>query len=126
MVIPCACVQVLRLKGGALGLFFILTSFKIIEKFKSMRYAQVPGYNPSFPVKYGNMYRDYSMTTSSFSDPFNLSKTEDSSKCGYVVSYNGKDEPKYQMNNPAYMREVSRSFSDSIPEVVLNKRPFQA
>ena len=35
-------------------------------------------------------------------------------------------EPKYQMNNPAYMREVSRSFSDNIPEVVLNKRPFQA
>ena len=66
------------------------------------------------------------MTTSSFSDPFNSSKKEDSSKCGYVVSYNGKDEPKYQMNNPAYMREVSRSFSDNIPEVVLNKRPFQA
>ena len=91
-----------------------------------MRYAQVPKYNPSFPVKYGNMYRDYSMTTPSFSDPFNSSKKEDSSKCGYVVSYNGKDEPKYQMNNPAYMREVSRSFSDNIPEVVLNKRPFQA
>ena len=29
MVIPCACVQVLRLKGGALGLFFILTKIKI-------------------------------------------------------------------------------------------------
>ena len=37
--------------------------------------------------------------------------------------------PKYldiKMNNAAYMREVSRSFSDNIPEVVLNKRPFQA
>ena len=40
-----------------------------------MRYAQVPGYNPSFPVKYGNMYRDYSMTTPSFSDPFNSFNT---------------------------------------------------
>ena len=29
MVIPCACVQVIRLKGGALGLFFILSCFKI-------------------------------------------------------------------------------------------------
>ena len=36
MVIPCACVQVLRLKGGALGLFFILTSFKIERNIVNM------------------------------------------------------------------------------------------
>ena len=90
-----------------------------------MRFAQVPGYNPSFPVKYENMYKDYTMTTPSFSDPFNSSKKEDSSKCGYVVSYTGQDDPKYQMNNPAYMRDVSRSNSDNFPEIILNNRPIQ-
>ena len=29
------------------------------------------------------------------------------------------------MNNPHYMREVSRSYSDSIPPVILNKEPIQ-
>ena len=29
------------------------------------------------------------------------------------------------MNNPHYMREVSRLHSDSIPPVILNKEPIQ-
>ena len=35
------------------------------------------------------------------------------------------DLPKFEMNNPHYMREVSRSYSDSIPPVILNKEPIQ-
>lgn len=91
-----------------------------------MRFAQVPGYDSSYPVVYKNMYNDYEMRTAGFSDPFNPSREETSSKCNYVVSYTGEEDPRYQMNNPAYMREVSRSASDNIPPVILNKRPVQA
>ena len=66
-----------------------------------MRFASIPGYYPSFPVKYSNMYNDF------------------------VVSYIGRNEPKFEMNNPHYMREVSRSYSDKIPPVILNKEPIQ-
>jgi len=90
-----------------------------------MRFAAVPGYSPSFPVTYENMYRDYSLTTSSFSDPFNNKRKEEHNKCGFVVAYNGEDDPRFQLNNPAYMREVTRSRADNIPPVVLNKRPSQ-
>jgi hypothetical protein len=90
-----------------------------------MRFAAVPGYSQSFPVTYQNMYQDYSLQTAGFSDPFNAVRRESENKCGYVVAYNGTDDPHYQMNNPAYMREVSRSYSDSIPPVILNKRPIQ-
>ena len=91
-----------------------------------MRFAQVPGYSQSFPVLYRNMYNDYRMSTAGFSDPFNTAKQENHDKCQFVVSYTGKEDPRYQLNNPAYMREVSRSYSDSIPPVILNKRPVQA
>jgi hypothetical protein len=90
-----------------------------------MRFAAVPGYSQSFPVTYQNMYQDYSFQTAGLSDPFNIGRKESESKCDYVVAYNGIDEPRYQMNNPAYMREVTRSYSDSIPPVILNKRPIQ-
>jgi len=42
------------------------------------------------------------------------------------VSYTGEDDPRFQLNNPAYMREVTRSHADNIPPVILNKRPIQA
>lgn len=90
-----------------------------------MRFAAVPGYYPSFPVTYENMYRDHTLQTAGFSDPFNPLRREEKNRCGYVVGYNGSDDPRYQMNNPAYMREVSRSHSDNIPPVILNKRPIQ-
>lgn len=90
-----------------------------------MRFAAVPGYSPSFPVTYENMYRDYSLTTAGFSDPFNGARQEKHSKCGFVVAYNGQDDPRFQLNNPAYMREVVRSSTDNIPPVILNKRPSQ-
>lgn len=91
-----------------------------------MRFAQVPGYSQSFPVLYRNMYNDYQMSTAGFSDPFNTAKQENHDKCQFVVSYTGEEDPRYQLNNPAYMKEVSRSHSDSIPPVILNKRPVQA
>ena len=91
-----------------------------------MRFAQVPGYSQSFPVLYRNMYNDYQMQTAGFSDPFNMAKTEQHTPCNFVVSYTGENDPRYQLNNPAYMREVSRSHSDNIPLVVLNKSPIQA
>jgi hypothetical protein len=90
-----------------------------------MRFAAVPGYSPSYPVTYENMYRDYSMETAGFSDPFNPRRKEKHSPCDFVVSYNGTDDPRYQLNNPAYMREVSRSASDYVPPVILNRRPIQ-
>ena len=71
------------------------------------------------------MYNDYSMTTAGLADPFQPQKKEKSDKCNFVVSYIGKNEPKFEMNNPHYMREVSRSYSDSIPPVILNKEPIQ-
>lgn len=91
-----------------------------------MRFAAVPGYSQSFPVLYQNMYNDYQMQTAGFSDPFNRVKSEQHTPCNFVVSYTGENDPRYQLNNPAYMREVSRSHSDSIPPVVLNKKPIQA
>ena len=90
-----------------------------------MRFAAVPGYSPSFPVTYENMYRDYSLTTPGFSYPFNGKREEKHSKCGFVVAYNGEDDPRFQLNNPAYMREVMRSSIDSVPPVIINKRPSQ-
>jgi len=90
-----------------------------------MRFAAVPGYYPSFPVTYQNMYQDYQLTTPNFSDPFSANRQEVENRCGYVVGYNGSNDPRYQMNNPAYMREVDRSHSDSIPPVILNKKPVQ-
>ena len=90
-----------------------------------MRYAQVPGYSQSLPVRYVNMYNAYSMETSSFSDPFNSKKKEKSSPCNFVVSYTGEKDPRFEMNNPAYMREVTRSHADNIPDVILNKKPIQ-
>jgi len=90
-----------------------------------MRLAAVPGYSPSLPVTYENMYRDYALTTAKFADPFQPQQKEASSKCSYVVGYNGSNDPRFQLNNPAYMREVDRSHTDNIPSVVLNKRPIQ-
>ena len=89
-----------------------------------MRFAG-SGYYPSFPVQYSNMYNDYSMTTAGLADPFQPQKKEKADKCNFVVSYIVKNEPKFEMNNPHYMREVSRSYSDSIPPVILNKEPIQ-
>tara|TARA_X000001382_G_scaffold20311_1_gene12385 strand:- start:8893 stop:9183 length:291 start_codon:yes stop_codon:yes gene_type:complete len=91
-----------------------------------MRFAAVPGYSQSFPVTYRNMYNDYQMQTAGFSDPFNMTRKEQHSPCDFVVSYTGEDDPRFQLNNPAYMREVTRSHADNIPPVILNKRPIQA
>ena len=59
-----------------------------------MRLAAVPGYYPSFPVKYSNMYNDYSMTTSGLADPFQPQKKEKADKCKFVVSYIGRNDTK--------------------------------
>lgn len=90
-----------------------------------MRFAAVPGYAPGFPVTYNNMYNDYQMTTAGFGDPFSPSKTEKHTPCDLVVSYTGQNDPRYQLNNPAYMREVMRSHSDNIPMVINNRNPIQ-
>jgi hypothetical protein len=90
-----------------------------------MRIAAVPGYSAGFPVTYRNMYNDYQMTTAGFGDPFSPSKAEQHTPCNLVVSYTGQNDPKYQLNNPAYMREVMRSYSDSMPQVVNNRKPVQ-
>ena len=90
-----------------------------------MRFAQVPGYAPSFPVKYGNLYGDGSITTAGFSDPFNMQRKEQTMHCPYVVAYNGIEEPRFQLNNPAYMREVDRSHSDPVPPVNLARNSQQ-
>lgn len=90
-----------------------------------MRFAAVPGYSHGFPVTYGNMYNDYRLITAGFSDPFNMSRSESHQPCNYVVAYNGSNEPRFQLNNPSYMREVDRSHSDSIPPVILNRKPVQ-
>jgi hypothetical protein len=90
-----------------------------------MRFAAVPGYDPSFPVTYGNLYGDGSMTTAGFSDPFHMNRTEKHIQCPHVVAYNGIEEPRFQLNNPAYYREVIRSHSDSVPPVALSRNPLQ-
>ena len=90
-----------------------------------MRFAAVPRYSQSFPVKYGNLYGDGNMTTAGFSDPFNMARTEQHMTCPYVVAYNGIEEPRFQLNNPAYMREVDRSHSDPVPPVALSRNPSQ-
>jgi hypothetical protein len=91
-----------------------------------VRFAAVPGYNPSFPVEYGNLYGDGSLTTAGFSDPFNLKRTEEYINCPHVVAYNGIEEPRFQLNNPAYYREVIRSHSDPVPPVALSRNPTQS
>ena len=90
-----------------------------------MRFAAVPGYYPSFPVTYRNLYGDGSMTTSGFSDPFNMGKTEKHVTCPHVIAYNGIEEPRFQLNNPAYYREVIRSHADPVPSVALSRNPQQ-
>jgi len=91
-----------------------------------MRFAAVPGYYPSFPVTYGNLYGDGSMTTAGFSDPFNMKRSEKHQTCPHVVAYNGIEEPRFQLNNPAYYREVIRSHADPVPPVELSRNPVQS
>ena len=90
-----------------------------------MRFASVPGYSQSFPVTYGNLYGDGSMTTAGFSDPFNMQRVEKHQNCPHVVAYNGIEEPRFQLNNPAYYREVIRSHADPVPPVALGKNSPQ-
>jgi hypothetical protein len=90
-----------------------------------MRFAQVTGYTPSFPVTYQNMYGDGSMVTAGFADPFHMQRREEHSHCPYVVAYNGVEEPRYQLNNPAYIKEVVRSHSDPLPLVALSRNSPQ-
>jgi hypothetical protein len=90
-----------------------------------MRFAQPPGYSPSFPVTYGNLYGDGNITTAGFSDPFNMKRVDKVQHCPYVVAYNGIEKPQFQLNNPAYMREVDRSHSDPLPPVELSRNPTQ-
>lgn len=90
-----------------------------------MRFAQALGYEPSFPVTYGNLYGDGSITTSGFSDPFNMKRNVQTMHCPYVVAYNGIEKPQFQLNNPAYMREVDRSHSDPLPFVDLARNSQQ-
>ena len=71
------------------------------------------------------MYNDYSMTTAGLADPFSPQKKEESNKCDFVVSYIGRNEPRFEMNNPHYMREVSRSYSDKIPLLFLIKSQYK-
>ena len=72
------------------------------------------------------MYNDYQLLTAGFSDPFNMKRAEKHTPCDLVVSYTGENDPRYQLNNPAYMREATRSYADSMPGVVVNKQPVQA
>ena len=90
-----------------------------------MRFALVPGYSPSFPVTYQNMYGDGKIVTAGFSDPFNMTQVEQETRCPYVVAYNGIEEPRFQLNNPAYYREVVRSHSDPLPPVALSNHSTQ-
>lgn len=90
-----------------------------------MRFAQVPGFDHSFPVRYGNMYGDGSITTAGFSDPFNMARVDEHTYCPHVVAYNGIEEPRFQLNNPAYYREVIRSHADPLPPVALSRNPLQ-
>ena len=90
-----------------------------------MRFAQALGYEPSFPVTYGNLYGDGSITTSGFSDPFNMKRNVQTMHCPYVVAYNGIEKPQFQLNNPAYMREVDRSHYDPLPFVDLARNSQQ-
>lgn len=89
-----------------------------------MRFAGT-GFDPSFPVRYGNMYGDGSILTAGFSDPFNMNRVDHHMHCPYVVAYNGIEEPRFQLNNPAYYREVVRSHSDPLPPVALSRNPLQ-
>lgn len=90
-----------------------------------MRFALVPGYDPSFPVTYQNMYGDGKMVTAGFSDPFHMQRHEEHTYCPYVVAYNGIEEPRFQLNNPAYVREVVRSHVDPLPPVALSRNSPQ-
>ena len=45
--------------------------------------------------------------------------------CPYVVAYNGIEKPQFQLNNPAYMKEVARSHSDPLPSVELARNSQQ-
>ena len=72
------------------------------------------------------MYNVYQLLTAGFSDPFNMKRSEKHTPCNLLVSYTGENDPRYQLNNPAYMREVTRSYADSMPGVVVNKQPVQA
>jgi hypothetical protein len=65
------------------------------------------------------------MTTAGFSDPFNMQRESKTLHCPYVVAYNGVEEPRYQLNNPAYMREVARSHADPVPPVDLARNSQQ-
>lgn len=90
-----------------------------------MRFAAVPGYDRSFPVTYQNLYGDGSITTAGYSDPFNLKQRVEHQNCPHVIAYNGIEEPRFQLNNPAYYREVIRSHSDPVPPVALSRNPLQ-
>ena len=72
------------------------------------------------------MYNVYQLLTAGFSDPFNMKRSEKHTPCNLLVSYTGENDPRHQLNNPAYMREVTRSYADSMPGVVVNKQPVQA
>lgn len=71
------------------------------------------------------MYGDGSITTAGFSDPFNMTRIDQHTHCPYVVAYNGIEEPRFQLNNPAYYREVIRSHADPLPPVALSRNPLQ-
>jgi hypothetical protein len=71
------------------------------------------------------MYGDGKMVTAGFADPFNMQRHEEHTYCPYVVAYNGIEEPRYQLNNPAYVREVMRSHSDPLPSVALARNSQQ-
>ena len=54
-----------------------------------------------------------------------MARKEEHMTCPYVVAYNGIEEPRFQLNNPAYMREVDRSHSDPLPPVALSRNSSQ-
>ena len=71
------------------------------------------------------MYNDYSMVTAGLADPFQPQKQEKSDKCNFVVSYIGKNEPKFEMNNPHYMREFQDLILIVFPLLFLIKSQYK-
>ena len=80
-----------------------------------------PWLQPIVSCHLQNMYNDYSMVSAGLSDPFQPAKKEKHTPCNFVVSYTGENDPRFQLNNPAYMREVTRSYADNIPKLFLTK-----
>ena len=56
-------------------------------------------------------------------DPFKMKRSEKHTMISR--SLYSENDPRYQLNNPAYMREVTRSYADSMPGVVVNNNRYR-